>query len=323
MIKSNLHTVKELENGLRIDRWFQRYFPNITHGRLQKLLRTGQVRVDGKRMRANDRLQYGQIVRLPPPHVLEALEQPITVLKFIPNPQDEALIRSLIIYQDDDLIAINKPSGLAVQGGTHVKKHIDGMLPYLMSSDGQIPLLVHRLDQSTSGVLLLAKHPYAANWLAQGFQTHTTKKIYWAVVVGCPQPTSGRIDLPLRKVRFGAIEKVIVDAEEGQAALTDYEVIENRANQISWLELRPTTGRTHQLRVHCLSLGTPILGDGKYGGNEAFPNDYALARNLPMHLHAREIKITKLTGETLTITAPLPAELQQTWENFTFFKQTA
>jgi len=303
-------TVAADEADLRLDRWFKRHFPALGHGRLEKLLRTGQVRVDGKRARANARLVGGQVVRVPP--LVEETDAPRP-----PRPVDEraaADLRALVLYRDDDLIAINKPPGLAVQGGVKTERHLDAMLDALRFGAAERPRLVHRLDKDTSGVLVLARHAAAAARLAAAFRERTTRKLYWAVTVGVPKLAQGRIDLALAKLPGRAGERVQPD-EAGRRAVTYYRVLEHVGKQAAWLALMPETGRTHQLRVHCAAIGTPILGDGKYGGNAAFLPGAPLAPQL--HLHARAITLPD-GGRRLQLTAPLPPSMRDTFAFFGF-----
>jgi 23S rRNA pseudouridine955/2504/2580 synthase len=298
------------EDGeIRLDRWFKRHFPALGHGRLEKLLRTGQVRIDGKRAHAGDRVTAGQIVRVPP--LGAATSEP-------PGPRpapairerDAASIRDCILYRDDDVIALNKPHGLAVQGGTGIVHHLDFLLDALRFDSPERPRLVHRLDKDTSGVLLLARNAPAAAMLASAFRAKTTRKTYWAVVVGVPRPHRGRIDLALAKLPGRAGEKVAPD-EDGQSAVTYYSVIEHAGTKAAFLALMPVTGRTHQLRAHCVAIGTPILGDGKYGGAGAQIAGVPGGREL--HLHARSIVLPHPSRGTLSVVAPLPPHMVETW----------
>jgi 23S rRNA pseudouridine955/2504/2580 synthase len=308
------------EADMRLDRWFRVHFPDLGHGRLQKLLRTGQVRVDGRRAKANARLSEGAEVRIPP--LGEAPARPPgsggrTGGKPVSD-ADIAFIRSLVLYRDDDVIALDKPPGLAVQGGTGTHRHIDGMLDGLRFDAEEAPRLVHRLDRDTSGVLLLGRSRAAAAALGKAFRGREARKIYWAIVVGVPEPRQGRIDLPIAKLPGRAGEKMVVDHDEGQRATTDFRVLESAGRRLSWLALWPRTGRTHQLRVHCVAaLGCPILGDGKYGGQDAFIAGQGLSRKL--HLHARSLTIPHpATGKPLVVQAPLPAHMRDTWNFFGF-----
>lgn len=308
---SSAHVTAD-EADLRLDRWFKRHYPGLSHVQLQKLLRKGDVRVDGKRAKANTRLQAGQKIRIPP------LGQQTTEATRSENKKPAANLekgiadlRERILFMDDDVIALNKPPGLAVQGGTGISKSVDAMLGGLMFDKKQRPKLVHRLDKDTSGVLLLARSSLAAAKLAEAFRAKTARKVYWAVVVGAPNPLSGRINLALAKLPGNRGEQMVPDEEKGKRAVTFYRTIEKAGRKASWLSLEPQTGRTHQLRVHMQALGTPILGDGKYGGQEAFLQGPGLSRK--MHLHARAIRIPHPGGGEIKVIAPMPAHMQATW----------
>jgi 23S rRNA pseudouridine955/2504/2580 synthase len=290
-----LKTVAADEAELRLDRWFSRHYPTLTHGRLQKLLRTGQVRVDGHRVQANARLGVGQTVRVPPlaPTMAAVARQAAVVV-----PGDAAFLRSLILVEDDALIVLNKPAGLAVQGGTGTRRHIDGMLPSL-APDGERPRLVHRLDRDTSGILVVAKTASAAAKLTRSFRQHRVEKLYWALVTGRPALAAGFIDQPLAKQGGAGRERVEPD-EDGRAARTAYQTVARASKIATWLALKPLTGRTHQLRAHCVVLGTPIVGDRKYGGESDLTGAPA-----GLMLHAREIRLPHPNGGELAVTAPL------------------
>jgi 23S rRNA pseudouridine955/2504/2580 synthase len=299
---------------LRLDRWFKRHFPGLGHGRLEKLLRTGQIRIDGKRARAGDRLETGQSIRVPP---LEewAGGPPRPIPPAQPREGDVAALREAVLYRDDDVIVINKPAGLAVQGGTGTVHHLDGLLDALRFDAAERPRLVHRLDKDTSGVLLLARNAAAAAALATAFRSKTARKVYWAIVVGLPLPRQGRIDMALAKIPGRGGEKMAPE-DDGKSAVTYYSVIENAGDKASFVALLPVTGRTHQLRAHCLALGTPILGDGKYGGAGS---QIAGAPNVRLlHLHARSIALPHPRGGVLSATAPLPPHVLTTWRFFGF-----
>ncbi len=311
-------TVRPEDGAGRLDRWFRRHYPALSHGRLEKLLRTGQVRVDGKRARAGDPVEPGQMVRVPP-----LPDAPATDPTAGPRvrPHDVALLRDAVLYRDDWAIVINKPAGLAVQGGTNTERHVDALLDGLRFDSEERPRLVHRLDKDTSGVLLIARTQAAATFFTRAFRDKTTRKIYWAIVTGLPQPPQGRIDLALAKSAGGARghERVRADAE-GKDAVTYYRVIDQAGARASWLALLPVTGRTHQLRAHCAALGTPILGDGKYGGSAAQLPGGAAAHQL--HLHARSLAVPHPAGGTLRVTAPLPPHMRRMWEFFGFAADT-
>lgn len=300
--------VVDAESDLRLDRWFKRHFPQLGHGRLEKLLRTGQVRVDGRRVRASTRLESGQKVRVPP---LGDLPPPPVQRPAIVRPADVRLLEQAILYRDDDVLAINKPAGLAVQGGTGLDRHLDAMLDSLRLGAAERPRLVHRLDRETSGVLLLARNARAAAELATAFRHKECRKIYWAVVVGMPKPGSGRIDLPLAKLPGRGGERMRPD-EEGKHAVTEYRVLDHAGRRVSLLELQPLTGRTHQLRAHCAAMDTPILGDRKYGGDVSDFAEAGVARRL--HLHAYSIELPPRAGHRVRITAPPPELFRTTLE---------
>jgi len=305
------------EADLRLDRWFRRRFPELGHGRLEKLLRTGQVRVDGKRAKSGLRLAAGQTVRVPP---LVFGERPTTAAKPPPriDPQAAAELQARVLYKDDWLIALDKPAGLAVQGGSGLSRHLDVLSEALRFGAAEKPRLVHRLDKDTSGVLVLARTAEAARHLTAAFRGQEARKTYWAAVVGAPERRGGRIDLALAKRRAGpgSAEKVAA-AAAGQPAVTLYRVVQAAGKRAAWLALRPLTGRTHQLRAHCAAIGHPILGDGKYGGPAAFLPEEGLARRI--HLHARELAIPHpADGTTLRVSAPLPAHMAETWARLGF-----
>lgn len=298
---------------IRLDRWFRRHFPGLGHGRLEKLLRTGQIRIDGRRASAGDRLAPGQRVRVPP---LGDLTAPPRQAPAAPRPRDIALLQRAVLHIDDDLIAIDKPPGLAVQGGTNTERHLDAMLDALRYGSPERPRLVHRLDRDTSGVLVLARSAAVAARLAAAFRDKATRKIYWAAAVGMPKPRRGRIDQALAKLPGRAGERVAPDEEEGKRAVTYYRTVSHAGDKVAWLALQPVTGRTHQLRAHCVALGTPILGDGKYGGAAAHPSGVPQPRKL--HLHARALALPHPSGGTLVVTAPLPPHMRETWQFFGF-----
>lgn len=311
-----LRTVADGEAGLRLDRWFQRHFPDLNHSALQRLLRTGQVRIDGKRAETKDRVEPGQAIRLPPgvttsppPKVREA---PVV------SDRDATEIQGLVIHRDDQVIVLNKPPGLAVQGGSGTEKHVDGMLDALRFGYEERPRLVHRLDKDTSGLLLIARTGQAAKRLAQSFRDRETEKLYWAVIVGVPPRKDGTVDLPLAK-RPGARDRELmqVDHENGQRALTHFREIDRIGKRAALLALWPRTGRTHQLRVHCAAIGCPILGDRKYGGEEALLSAVTDARRL--HLHARRLALPHPSGKgELRAEAELPPHFRRTVEALGF-----
>ena len=304
--------VQSEDEGLRLDRWFKRHYPDLPHSRLQKLLRTGQIRIDGSRSKTDNRLNAGQIIRIPP---LEHRNQ-ASKSSLPPDPADVRAVSDWIIHRDSQIIALNKPPGLAVQGGSKIHRHLDAMLDALKFGLNERPRLVHRLDKDTSGVLLLARTAKTAAHLAKAFQSKEARKLYWAIVAGTPRPASGRIDLPLAKTAGRHGERVVPDASKGKSAVTFYRIVDKAGQKAAWLALEPRTGRTHQLRVHSNTLGTPILGDGKYGGKGAFLEGEGLIKKL--HLHARAIQIPHPDGGIFEAVADLPDHMRATWRLFGF-----
>jgi 23S rRNA pseudouridine955/2504/2580 synthase len=292
-------TVAGDEAEVRLDRWFRRHFPEIGHGRLQKLLRTGQVRIDGRRAQANARLRPGQTIRIPPLPAGEAAAVPARPAPQRGDPADALWLRSRILFEDHALLVLDKPAGLAVQGGTRTHRHVDGMLQAL-AAGGERPRLVHRLDRDTSGLLVVAKTASAAASLTAAFRRHEVAKLYWALVVGRPPAAQGRIDRPLAKLP-GRVGERVAASENGVAAQTEYRVVARAGKVAAWLALKPLTGRTHQLRAHCALLGIPIVGDGKYGGAAAHPAGAPKG----LMLHARELRLPHPDGGVLELCAPL------------------
>ncbi|MFZ9635249.1 MAG: RluA family pseudouridine synthase, partial [Alphaproteobacteria bacterium] len=288
----------------RLDRWLRRRVPGLTQGRIEKLLRKGEIRLDGKRADGKTRVYAGQVVRLPP-----NIEK-LAVASSGPAPvsdQDARLVRGLVIHEDADVIVLDKPPGLAVQGGTgQGGRHLDAMLGALAGPDGERPRLVHRLDLDTSGVLVLGRNVRATALLAEAFRGRAARKTYWALVAGVPKVARGRIDMALAKSGGPGGERVAQDDEDGKRAVTLYATIDHALDRCAWLAMRPVTGRTHQLRVHAaVALGTPIVGDTKYGGQRALlaPD----ANSTQLHLHARPIDQPHPAGGRLRVAAPLPA----------------
>lgn len=316
-------SVTDDEAGIRLDRWFQRHYPAVAHGRLEKLLRTGQIRVDGGRVRGSTRLEAGQAIRVPPlgPAPERADVGRGDRGRTPVSAEDTSLLRSLVVHRDPDVLVINKPPGLAVQGGSKVSRHLDAMLDALQFDAGERPRLVHRLDKDTSGILVLARNAYAAAALSAVFRGRDAEKLYWALVVGTPSPRVGRIDAPLAREGGPGRERIAARPDGGKYAVTDYRVLDAAGNRVSWLALEPHTGRTHQLRVHCAAIGTPILGDGKYGGRDAFIDGVPDARKL--HLHARALKIPHPRRGVIEVSADLPDSMAATWNFFAFSPKTA
>ena len=312
-------TVAESEAGQRLDRWFRRRYPELGHGRLEKLLRTGQVRVDGHRAKSSTRLESGQSIRVPPlePRSAPPESRPLRV----PTAEEASDLQQRVLYRDDWLIALDKPAGLAVQGGTGQNRHLDAMLDALRFGAEEAPRLVHRLDKDTSGVLLLARTAAAARALTALFKGKDVRKLYWAAVAGVPRPARGKIDLPLSKQPGRRGEQVAGDPADGKPALTLYQTAARCGGDAAWLVLLPVTGRTHQLRSHCAALGHPILGDGKFGGKAAFLPARACHGPWParLQLHAREIALPHPSdGTTFRITAPLPPHMADLWVRLGF-----
>lgn len=316
-------TVAADDADIRVDRWFKRHFPDVGHGLLEKWLRTGQVRVDGKRIKANQRLEAGQEVRVPPIPVVDPATKPVRAERPPVDDKNARMLRDAILYMDEDVIALNKPPGLAVQGGTGMAdKHLDAWLDALQFDKPDRPRLVHRLDKDTSGVLLLGRSANAASKLAAAFKSRAARKCYWALVVGVPKYRQGRIDAALAKLPGRAGEKMAVDEDEGKRAVTWYRVVDNALKRAAWLEMEPRTGRTHQLRAHCALLGTPIVGDGKYGGQDAYITGTGVSRKL--HLHARAVCLPHpRTGKELLVLAPLSEHIAKSFEFFGFDEAVA
>ncbi|PSJ42003.1 RluA family pseudouridine synthase [Allosphingosinicella deserti] len=303
-------TVSADDDGIRLDRWFKRNLPDASFNLVSRWARTGQLRVDGKRATPGDRIEAGQMIRVPPAEAAPAAATPSKPKIVRPTlTQDEiAFVNEIVIHRDPAAFVVNKPPGLATQGGTKTHTHLDGLLDGLADEAGNRPKLVHRLDKDTSGVLLLARSARAAGFFAKSFSGRTARKVYWALVIGVPDIKDGYIDLPIAKQPGTGGEKMHVDEEEGLAARTRYRVIERAGNSAAWVELQPLTGRTHQLRVHMAAIGHPIVGDGKYGGQDAFLTG-AISRKL--HLHARRLRIDHPDGGQIDITAELPGHFAE------------
>ena len=310
--------VRAAEAGLRIDKWFKRRYPDLTHGRLQKLARSGQIRLDGKRVKSGDRVEEGQIVRVPPlgdAQTFRAKPPPAPRRKEVSD-ADADMIQSAVIYQDASAIAIDKPPGLATQGGTGTTRHVDGMLDAL-AEDGERPRLVHRLDRDTSGVLLLARTQKSAAKLTASFRDRSAKKLYWALVAGVPDPARGKIDLALKKAGSRGNERMVWDDPDGDRAITFYATLEKAGKAASFVGLLPQTGRTHQLRAHMAAIGHPILGDGKYGGEDARLPGMGLPKGMLLHARALDIPHPTERGR-LRIYADVPVAFQEALTTFGF-----
>ncbi len=311
-------TVLDDEADIRLDRWFRRHFPGVPQSAIQKLCRTGQVRVDGKRVEAATRLNPGQAIRIPP---LPAPPPP----KPVPT-LDPAMVReieAMVLYRDEHVIVLNKPYGLPVQGGPGISRHVDGMLDGLRGEDEPRPRLVHRLDRDTTGLLLIARTPGSAAKLAAAFRSRDMEKTYWAIVAGRPIPVEGIIDLPLKRFDGDRGERTAPaqrDDEEAARAITEFRTLDHASQKLAWLELKPRTGRTHQLRVHCVAIRAPILGDTKYARpdqNNAFS---ASIKGLPdkLHLHARALTLPHPAGGVLRMEAELPPHMVETFATLGF-----
>lgn len=299
---------------MRLDRWFKTHFPVVRHGALEKFLRKGQVRVSGARIKSNRRLEEGEEIRIPPLQEQSSASQH----RRIYNPEDAAALKELILFEDDSLIALNKPFGLAVQGGSKTVKHLDGMLASL-EKDGERPRLVHRLDKDTGGLMLVAKTHASAQRLGEVFKSHNIEKTYWALTAGAPRPREGTISLPIAKrmvrLKVGTEERVVAAEGEGaKQAVTDYQILED-AGPIAFLAMRPVTGRTHQLRVHAAAIECPVVGDGKYGGAAA----HIVGVSSKLHLFCRSMTFPHpITGRKMTLSAPLSGHMAETWAFFSF-----
>jgi 23S rRNA pseudouridine955/2504/2580 synthase len=322
-------TVADGEGGQRLDRWFRRQFPHIPQGRIEKMCRKGEIRVEGGRVKPATRLEDGQSVRIPPLPDADAPEAP---QKPRISDADAEMMRAAVLYRDDHIIALNKPPGLPTQGGTGQARHVDGLAEALKFGADEKPRLVHRLDKDTSGVLLLARSRKSAEALTRAFRARDTRKIYWAATAGVPTPRMGTIRFGLVKApghgKSGEGEKMhtihpdaVSKTEGAKPATTDYATLSALGTRAAWVALVPVTGRTHQLRAHMAAIGHPIVGDGKYGGSgqenlgDGWGAQLGGEISRKLHLHARSLSLTHpVTGARLTITAPLPAHMQKTWD---------
>ena len=309
------------EAGMRVDRFLEARFPGLSFSHIQRIIRKGELRVNGKRVQPKDRLQPGQAVRVPPlrlepkagPGARPAHQDGAPAARHEAD-KTRAFLKSITLYEDADVMVLNKPMGLAVQGGSGTVRHVDGMLEVLRDPAGQRPRLVHRLDKDTAGCLLVAKTRFAAAALAKTFRSRAARKIYWALVAGVPKPKQGRVSTFLAKeeVERDSFMRIARHGEEGAShAVTYYAVVETAARQLAWLSLKPVTGRTHQLRAHCAHINHPIVGDPKYFSRENWELPGGLQNRL--HLLARRIAVPHPRGGVVDVTAPLPPHMQQSW----------
>ncbi|PHR91373.1 MAG: RNA pseudouridine synthase [Robiginitomaculum sp.] len=313
-------TVDEADAGARLDRWFKRRFPHMAHGRVEKLLRTGQLRIDGKRVKGSARLEAGQSVRIPP---LPEPSDPKPERKL--SEADINFIKAMVIYEDKDIIALNKPTGLAVQGGTKTTRHIDGLLK-AFKTEGVSPRLVHRLDRDTTGVLVIAKHAKSATWLGKAFQSRRAKKVYWGITNGVPRPSIGEVKGYMAKSEglVGGVEgREIMAAvrhgtEGAKHARTLYQLPAEAGKRAAWVVMQPLTGRKHQLRLHMELLGTPLVGDTKYTTAREFPGGLKEV----LHLHARSLTLPHPDGSEIHIEAQLPSHMKRAFELLGFDENT-
>jgi 23S rRNA pseudouridine955/2504/2580 synthase len=306
--------IAEDDDGIRLDRWFKRHYPAVTHGLLEKLLRKGEIRLDGKRVKSADRVAMGQSMRLPPQIVHDKTAPHVKTVQPV---KTSFKLEDTILYMDKHLFVLNKPSGLATQGGSGLKEHVDGMLDQLAYEKTVRPKLVHRLDRDTSGVLLIARTAQAAAGLSVELARRDAKKIYWALVKGVPAQRRGMIKGALAKEGTrGKDERMeISEEEDAKFALTEYAVMATAGTEYAWVAAKPVTGRTHQIRVHLASIGTPIIGDFKYGGVAARGKGTIPDK---LHLHARTIDIARPDGGRVTVSAPLSPHMLKSWSQLGF-----
>jgi len=298
------------ENGMRVDRFLEARFPGLSFSHIQRIVRKGELRVDGKRADSKDRLAEGQKVRIPP----LKLDAPKPARDSDRHAATRAALQAMVLFEDDDVMVLNKPAGLAVQGGSGTTRHVDGMLEALRDARGQKPRLVPRLDKETSGCLLIAKTRFAASTLAKSFRSRQARKVYWALVAGVPKPKQGRISTYLAKEERedDSFMRVAEHGDEGAShAVTYYALVETSAQKLAWVSLKPVTGRTHQLRAHMAHIEHPIVGDPKYFQIENWQLPGGLQNRL--HLLARRIVIPHPRGGLIDVSAPLPAHMQQSW----------
>jgi 23S rRNA pseudouridine955/2504/2580 synthase len=303
--------IAEDDDGIRLDRWFQRHVPDTSFNIVSRWARTGALRLDGAKAAPGDRIAAGQTLTWPDTLPAAAAPRPAVAERAPLSPEQIEYAQSMVIHMDKHAIVINKPPGLATQGGIGISTHVDGLLDALQYEMTTRPKLVHRLDKDTSGVLLLARTARAAAFFSKGFAGRDAKKTYWALTVGSPKVSAGEIDAPLSKQPGSGGEKMHVDTETGLKAKTRYRILDKAADRAAWVEFSPLTGRTHQIRVHAAAIGNPIVGDAKYGGKEAFLTG-GISRKL--HLHARRLVIDAPDGGKIDITAELPGHISDSFK---------
>ncbi|MGB3417782.1 MAG: RluA family pseudouridine synthase [Mesorhizobium sp.] len=318
-------TVETGEAGMRLDRWFKAHYPGLGFGHLQKLLRSGQVRIDGGRAKTDTRVEPGQVVRIPPLDVDKKGPDENLTGHSIRNQGDADVLQKMLLHEDDKVFVLNKPAGLAVQGGSGVTRNVDDMLEAWRNKKGEKPRLVHRLDRDTSGVLVIARTRLAAMKLAEAFRARETEKTYWALVKGVPPKREDKISTWLIKEQTpdGDRMRIAKHGEKGaDHAVSFYRIVEQAAQALTWMEMQPYTGRTHQLRVHAAFLGCPIIGDPKYfeaDTNWEFPGGIQNR----LHLHARRIRIPHPDKGVIDVTAPMPPHMRQSWNLLGFDEASA
>jgi 23S rRNA pseudouridine955/2504/2580 synthase len=304
------------DDGQRLDRWFKKYYAHIPYALVQKMIRTGQVRVDGKRAKMDTRISEGQEVRLPP-QVQNEHDPNFEIMPFRISESDRLLLQQAVIYDDGDILALNKPYGWAVQGGSKVGRHLDEMIKIFTDPDGCAPSLIHRLDKDTSGVLLFARRVHTIRALGLQFKNREVKKIYWAITSPAPERNQGTIDIPL-SIGYGSLkDRVIDDHENGKRAVTHFSVLERAGRKAAFVAFSPVTGRKHQIRAHAYFAGFPLVNDPKYREDElSMEGDVAVER---LHLHAWRLNMTHPhTGQEIQLTADLAPDLMKSWRDLGF-----
>jgi 23S rRNA pseudouridine955/2504/2580 synthase len=307
MAEPRTFAVTEDDDGIRLDRWFKRHMPDVSFNLVSRWARTGQLRINGKKAVPGDRIEAGQEIRVPPLEATPERAGRVQPRRDSLTDEEIEFVREMVIFEDQNAFVLNKPPGLATQGGTKTNKHLDRLLDGLADERGR-PKLVHRLDKDTSGALLVARTARSAGHFSKAFAGRTARKVYWALVVGVPSPEEGMIDAPLAKQPGSGGEKMQIDEEHGLPARTRWRLIDRAGNRAAWVELQPLTGRTHQLRAHMAALGHPIVGDAKYGGPEAFLTG-GVSRKL--HLHARRLRIDAPDGGVIDVSAELPGHFTE------------